>query len=246
MLTPARRRGVEIIDDPGLDAATIVRSLRDVARSNALFGGRRAVLLALEPTFRAAAGAALTLLDVGTGVGDIPWHARRLATRHGVRLRTVGVELNEPLARASAARTDLSVRADAFALPLADRAVDVVTCSQVLHHFAEPDAARLVRELTRVARRQVVVSDLRRSWLAAGGFWLASFPLRFHPVTRHDGVVSVLRGFTPGELRGLVGAAVGRPAAVRRRLGWRVVASWAPAPRPAARAPGDSPAPATL
>jgi SAM-dependent methyltransferase len=247
VLTPARRRGVELIDDPALDPAVVVRSLHDVALSNTLFGGRRAVLLALAPALRAAAarGEALTLLDVGTGLGDIPWHARALAARLGAPLRTVGVEVSEALARAAAPRAAHAVCADAFALPLPDRGVDVVTCSQLLHHFAEPDALRLLCELTRVARRLVVVSDLRRSWLAAGGFWVAARALRFHPVTCHDGVVSVLRGFTPAELRRLVPAAVGRPAVVCRRLGWRVVASWAPPPAPTP-APGASPAPATL
>ena len=236
-LTPARRRGVEILDEPGVEPGVGVRSLRDGARSNALFGGRRAVLRALAPTVRAAAWGELTLLDVGTGLGDIPWHARRLAARLGVRLRTVGVDLAEPLARASRARTELAVCADAFALPFADGAFDVVTCSQLLHHFDEPEAARLLRDLGRVARRQVVVSDLRRSWLAAGGFWLASWALGFSPVTRHDGTLSVLRGFTAPELDALVRASVGRPPAVRRRLGWRVVASWSP---PDAGAPGES------
>jgi hypothetical protein len=64
--TPARRRGEERIDDPALDPGVLVRSLEDVARSNALFGGRRAVLAALAPAL-GPAGSALTLLDVGTG-----------------------------------------------------------------------------------------------------------------------------------------------------------------------------------
>jgi SAM-dependent methyltransferase len=249
VLTPARRRGEELIDDPAIDGATIVRSLEDVARSNALFGGRRAVLAALAPALaeaRAAArGAALTLLDVGTGLGDIPWHARRLAERAGVRLATFGVELSAPLAAASRARVTASVCADAFRLPFADASVDVVTASQLVHHFEADDARRLLAELDRVARRLVVVGDLRRSYAAAAGFWVASRALGFHPVTRHDGVVSVFRGFTAGELAGHVRAAApaARDLRVRRRLGWRVVASWRPAPRPAvARAAAASPA----
>jgi SAM-dependent methyltransferase len=227
MLTPSRRRGVEIIDDPDIDAWLVTRSLADVARANTLFGGRRAVLRELA-TLLPRLGPAPTLLDVGTGLGDIPFHARRLAERRGARLATIGVELSEPLAAASLARTGASVCADAFRLPFADDAVDVVTCSQVLHHFEEPDASALLRELTRVARVAVIVSDLRRSWLAAGGFWLASFPLGFHPVSRHDGVVSVLRGFTARELRDTVRSATGCDAAVRHRLGWRVTAVWSP------------------
>ena len=238
MLTPARRRGVEHIDDPHLDPALTVRSLSDVARSNTLFGGRRAVLLAVRAALRdLPPGREATLLDVGTGMGDIPWHAARLARRRGVALRTIGLELSAPLAAASRARTTHAVCGDAFTLPFPDASLDLVTCSQVLHHFDAPEAARLVRELTRVARTRVVVADLRRSWLAAAGFWAASWPLGFHPVSRHDGVLSVLRGFTARELRALVREATGVDPDVRHRLGWRVVASWRPpaAARPAAR-----------
>ena len=237
---PPRRRGEELIDDPAIDPAVVVRSLGDVARSNALFGGRRAVLAALAPAL-GPAGSALTLLDVGTGMGDIPLHARRLAARRGVRLHAVGVELNFALARASRAATDASVCGDAFALPFPDRSIDVVTASQVLHHFTGTDVARLLAELDRVARRRVIVGDLRRSYAAAAGFWVASRALGFHPVTRHDGVLSVFRGFTADELAGHVRAAVpdARDLIVRHRLGWRVVASWRPDDRRAA-APGTA------
>jgi ubiquinone/menaquinone biosynthesis C-methylase UbiE len=196
------------------------------------------VLRELEPLL-GAYGSSATLLDVGTGLGDIPFHARRLARRRGVALATIGVELSEPLAAASLARTGASVCADAFRLPLADASVDVVTCSQVLHHFAEPEGGALLRELTRVARGHVIVSDLRRSYLAAGGFWAASFALGFHPVSRHDGVLSVFRGFTAPELRRIVREACGREAVVRHRLGWRVTAVWstARASRPPTLAP---------
>jgi hypothetical protein len=86
----------------------------------------------------------------------------------------------------------------------------------------------MLRELHRVARRRVVVADLRRSWVAAAGLWLVSFPLGFHPVSRHDGVVSVLRGFDGQELAGMVREAVGVVPAVRHRFAWRVTASWGP------------------
>jgi SAM-dependent methyltransferase len=237
VFTPARRRGHEFLDDPALDPATAVRSLHDVARSNTLFGGRRAVLAAVDaalPAIRARGSA--TLLDVGTGLGDIPFHARRVAERRGVRLTTIGLELSEPLARASHARVGHAVLGDGFALPFADASIDVVTCSQVLHHFPEADATRLLRELSRVARVRVIVGDLRRSWLAAAGFWLASWPLAFHPMTRHDGVVSVLRGFTATELDALARAAGVAAPEVRHRLGWRLVASWTPAHATAAPA----------
>jgi SAM-dependent methyltransferase len=234
LLTPPRRRGHEILDDPDCDARLRRRSLADVARSNRLFGGTSAVLAELDAVLDSARGAGgssgtLTLVDVGTGIGDIPAAARARAERRGVRLVALGVDGAAPLAAAAAARLDGAVQADARRLPFPDGSVDVVTCSQLLHHFRDPEAQAVVAELHRVARRRVIIADLRRSWLAAAGLWLASYPLRFHPVSRHDGVVSVLRGFTGAELRDLVRAATGRVPAVRRRPAFRLTASWAPA-----------------
>jgi len=106
--------------------------------------------------------------------------------------------------------------------------VDVAICSLLLHHFEDEDAITVMRELVRVARHRVIVCDLRRSRVAAAGFWLASFAIGFHPVTRHDGVLSILRAFTRSELADLVRLASGRPSVVRSCLGFRLVTSYAP------------------
>lgn len=227
MFTPARRRGAEILDDPTADAALSLRSLRDVALANRLFGGRRAVLRELAVLFRAQpAGRALSLLDVGTGLGDIPAAAARLAVRHGHTLHTTGLELAPTLARAAAANCSSAVAGNAMHLPFADASIDVISCSQVLHHFDGDEADRLLQECTRVARVAVIVGDLRRSWFAVAGLWSSSFLLGFHPVSRHDGVLSVLRGFTREELARLVRRATGCNAAVRHHRGFRITAVW--------------------
>lgn len=228
-LTPARQRGTEILDDPDADPALALRSLRDVALANAWFGGRRAVLGELDAVLAGLpAGAACTLLDVGTGLGDIPRAARRLGERRGLTMRTIGLERATALSRAAAAQCTLAITADALSLPFATGSLDVVTCSQVLHHFDGEAADQLLRECTRVARRAVIIGDLRRSWIAVAGLWSGSYLLGFHPVSRHDGVVSIRRGYTVPELQQLVQAATGCLPRVRRRLGFRVVARWAP------------------
>jgi ubiquinone/menaquinone biosynthesis C-methylase UbiE len=222
VLTPARRRGVEILDDPDVDPAVRQRSIDDVTRSNKLLGGLRAAVLEIRDACRGLPAGA-TLLDVGTGLADIPARAAEQCS-----LTTIGVDEAPSLLASARRRIDHAVGATALALPFPDRSIDVVFCSQLLHHFEVTDAERVVREMTRVARRAVVVSDLRRSWIAAGGFWLVSFPLAFHRVTRHDGVVSVLRGFTSSELSQLITRATGVTPSVRRRLGFRLTARWTP------------------
>lgn len=230
MLTPARRRGTEILDDPSHDPALAVRSLRDVAKANLLFGGRHAITRELRALMaRACDGNGigpdrLSLLDIGTGLGDIPASAVRVARKHGVALDTIGLELAPTLARAARPACTAAVVGDALQLPFADASIDFVTCSQVLHHFDGQHAERLLQECARVARVAVVIADLRRSWLAVGGLWAASWMLGFHPVSRNDGIVSILRGYTVRELDTLVAGATGRRAAVRSAPGWRVTA----------------------
>jgi len=230
-LTPPRRRGIELLDDPRADSATALRSLVDIARCNHLFGGVSAVLAEVRPALEAARidGRRVSLLDVGTGQGDIPLRVRQQAESIGVEVVTYGVEITQALAAASRSATGSAVVGSALALPFADRSIDLVVCSQVLHHFEEPDGRHLLVELHRVARQRVIVSEIRRSWAAAAGVWLASWPLGFHPVSRHDGVVSVLRGYRRAELVEAIERATGRKPEAHDRRGFRVTASWSPA-----------------
>jgi ubiquinone/menaquinone biosynthesis C-methylase UbiE len=232
LLTPQRRRGFEILDDPGVDDALRTRSLGDVALSNTVFGGAHAVIAELSSALRRSGSREVTVLDVGTGIGDIPARARHEAAASGVAITAIGIDSSQTLLRAARANGAMPVCADALALPIASKSVDIAICSQLLHHFEMNDAIVLLQELDRVARLRVIVSDLRRSWLAAAGIWLASFPLRFHPVSRHDGVVSVLRGFTTEELSAVVRRATRQLPVTHRRIGFRATASWTPAPSP--------------
>jgi 2-polyprenyl-3-methyl-5-hydroxy-6-metoxy-1,4-benzoquinol methylase len=135
------------------------------------------------------------------------------------------------LARA-ARRGALPCCADAHALPLGPGAVDVVVCGQFLHHLEAPAIVALLRQLAVVARGAVVLGDLRRSWLAAAGLWCAAWPLGLHPISRHDGVASVLKGFTAAELAALLHEALGHAVPVRHQFPYRLTAVWGPALSP--------------
>jgi len=224
----------ELLDDPGADAGDVVASLRDIARINRAFGGAAAAAARLDEFLGPAVdGRAVSLLDVGTGAADIPRAVAARAARRGIRLSLLGLERHKAAAReASRGGGVAALVGEGGRLPFADRSVDLVLCAKVLHHLPGEPGRRLLVELNRVARRAVVVADIRRSAVAAAGLWLASFPMRFHPATRRDGVISVLRGFSPDELRGIC-AAAGFSAVVKRHPGWCLTAAWCPAGVPA-------------
>lgn len=221
-------RSTERLDDPATDDRTVVSSLRDIARINRAFGGTAAALARLDEFFALVPrGRAVSLLDVGTGTGDLPRAAAARAAARRLELRLVGIERHRAAAVEARNGGLAAVVAEGRRLPLRERSVDLVLCAKLLHHLPGEAGRTLLREMDRVARIGVVVADIRRSAVAAAGLWLVSFPMGLHPATRHDGVISVFRGFSPEELRRAC-AGAGIVASVRRHPGWCLTAAWRP------------------
>lgn len=222
--------GRELLDRPDADPAAVGVSLRNIGRANRWLGGLAAVRFGLARLLaRRPAGDTLSLLDVGTGMGDVPRMVRPWAAARGLRVRVLGLDLSPVAARLATAAGIPTAIGSGGDLPLRDRAVDVVVTSQVAHHLDRDSGVVLLRECARVARLGGVVADLHRSRSACAGYWLASHLLRFDPHTRADGLTSLRRGYTSAELAELI-ARAGLRARVYRRAGARLVAVWSAGP----------------
>ena len=210
MLTPARIYEEELLDAGEGTDEDVRKNLLDLRRINRLLGGTRVVIDALgqsihKQSVNGGNVERLSLLDVGTGSADIPAEVCRWCRARAIEPFVAALDLSERNLRI--ARKDLSagaelsfVRGDALSLPFAARSFDYVTASLFLHHFRDEDVARLLADFARVARRAVIVNDLVRNLVpyyfsrVTGPFLATSF------LTRNDGPVSVLRGFTATEL----------------------------------------------
>ena len=209
---PRDARAVEMLDGPA-PLADLSQSLADVARLNALFGGRRLTLAHVRRLTRAwPAGRPLTVLDVGTGGGDVPRALVRWARRRRRPIRIFALDRDAAtaaLARALADRyPEITVLiGDAVDLPVRSASVDVAISSLTLHHLDETSAARHLAELDRAARAGIVVNDLSRSRTAYGLVWLVTRLFARNRMSRHDGPVSVRRAYARDELAALAGRA---------------------------------------
>ena len=229
ILAPLPRSfGTELMDHPDLDPRELEKSLGDLRRVNRWLGGTRVVLGHLAPMVRRL-GRPCRVLDVATGSADIPLALAAWARAEGLEVRTTATDGHRATLasarRATAHEASVEVaEADALALPFGDGAFDFAMCSTALHHFdRRGDAVQVLRELGRVARCGVVVNDLARSRLAlAGAHLLAATVWRRHPMTRHDGPLSVRRAFTAAELRELAREAGLAGARVHSHLPFRV------------------------
>ena len=220
--------GVELLDDPDADPATVAESLRNIARANRWFGGAAAVCHGLARTLGGTtAGQTLSLLDLGTGAGDLPRVAERWGRRRGIRIKPLGLELSRAAAALAQHSGLPTIVGCAGTPPIRDKSVDVVLVSQVAHHLSPQSVVHLFRTCDRLARRAVIIADLRRHALAASGFRLGARLLRFDTVTLADGVTSIRRGFSRAELLSLL-AQAGMRGRVDARPGFRLVATWLP------------------
>ena len=119
---------------------------------------------------------------------------------------------------------------DAGAIGAGDDAYDLVVFAMAFHHLPPATAARTIAEATRVARRFLVI-DLKRPHPLGAVFLppmaaLVAPAVLVRPSLRHvvhDGVISVLRAYSPSALVALGKAADPqmriRPIPSRRRFG---------------------------
>ncbi len=235
MSTPIGQRlegAVERLDAPDADPREVAASLDDLARINRLLGGTRLTVWALERLLAGRGRGPLTLLDAGSGGGDMAAALAAWARRQGFEPHVIAVDASPAITGLAAERVGDEVElrvGDMLALELEDGAVDVATCSLVIHHLEPPDAARALRELGRVARVGVVVNDLVRTRLGLLGSHLVIRLLTRNAITRHDAVVSVRRAYTRQELLELVHEAGLRAVHVKGWLGYRVAIAAVPA-----------------
>jgi 2-polyprenyl-3-methyl-5-hydroxy-6-metoxy-1,4-benzoquinol methylase len=227
--TPPHHDAPEILDAPGaVPADALAHNLRDIRRVNRFAGGTAVVLRHL-PVLLADVPreTPITLLDLATGSADIPLALARWGTERGYDFRIVATDVSDDVlavAREITARTpQITVEVcDARALPYRDGAFDIALCSLALHHFPRDEAIVVLREMERVSRRGIIVNDLVRSWPGFVGAWLLGNATTRNRLTRHDAPLSILRAWTPDELRTMAKEAGLHQASVTTHAFWRM------------------------
>jgi len=208
MLTPKRIYVEELLDAGEGTDDDVARNLSDLRRINRFLGGTKVVLSALESFARNGEVKQLSLLDVGTGSADIPTAVVEWCKERGINAMVSALDLSERNLRIARTRLGINreielVRADSLNLPFRARSFDFVTASLFLHHFRDDDVVRLLSDFARVARRAIIVNDLVRNLIPYYFTRLTGPILATSFLTRNDGPVSVLRGFTAEELKEL-------------------------------------------
>lgn len=190
--------------------------LREIAFINKYFGDRRALKKTLlrdiastwqKPDRKGGLDHTdgFSVLDVGCGSGELLRYIAEFARRNSKRAKLVGIDFNEISTSVTASESrsfpEISaIRGDAFRLPFADDSFDYAISSLFFHHLTDEQIPQALNEMSRVARRGIYVIDLHRHPMAYILYKLFCFAFRISPLVRHDGSLSILKGFSLNEL----------------------------------------------
>ncbi|TPG41261.1 methyltransferase domain-containing protein [Sphingomonas koreensis] len=213
----------ELMDADDLDTATYTAVVGDLAKVNAVTMAARPTLAFLE---RATAGMTrFRLLDVGFGDGDMLRRIAAWAAKRGLAAELVGVDLNRRSEAAAAAHTPpgLPIRyITGDYADLADQPWDFIVSSLVAHHMTPAQLVAFLRFMEAQARRGWLINDLHRHGFAHRGFPILASVMRWHPIVRHDGTLSIARAYRPGEWPAILAAAGIADARVYRAFPFRL------------------------
>jgi 2-polyprenyl-3-methyl-5-hydroxy-6-metoxy-1,4-benzoquinol methylase len=202
----------ELMDRPQPVSAALERDLENLRQLNRYFGSYAVTLHFIHQWIRS--GDRLRIADLATGSGDIPRlivdHARKVGAKieiHALDQQGATLEIASKL---SVDYPEISfVRANILEWNPVER-YDIVLNSLALHHFTEKDAVRLLRHCREFSQKFVLISDLRRGFLATIGVYLLTALIFREPMTRIDGRLSAARAFSFAEMHDLA-----------KRAGWK-------------------------
>ena len=222
-----RAAGPEILDQEDVGPETFAAIMDDLAAVSRVMLAHAPTIGFLQRATRSLArGSTVSILDVGSGEGDLLRRIRGWADGRGLDARLYGVDLNPRSADAARAKTPGAMAIEYDTADVFDygRSTDYVVSSLFTHHLTDAQVVAFLRWMDRHARRGWFVNDLHRHALAYYGFGLAARLARWHRVVRMDGQTSVARAFRPQEWCDLLQRA-GVQARLHRRPMYRLCVS---------------------
>lgn len=204
-----RSRQSEIMDDFNFHGNELELLLTDLKFVNKWLGGNKITAEGIAKLLKhSSEKETITILDIGCGDGELLRSVTEFGAKNGLKIIGIGVDFNENIIEIAKARSkefpNLSyIKQDVFSDSFTNLTYDIALCTLFLHHFSNERIVKLLTKLTKGANLGVVVNDLQRNRFA---FWLFKvFGAVFleTKTARHDGLVSIARGFTRKELLSL-------------------------------------------
>jgi hypothetical protein len=211
------------MDDFSLRGTEMETLLTDLKRVNKLLGGNSITTNGIETLLQQhPKDKNVRIIDVGCGDGELLRQCALWARKNGYQFELIGIDANPHILKEAALRSEGFHEIeycvlDIFSKEIQTLDVDICLCTLFLHHFKNINIVEILNTLLSQSRIGVVVNDLQRSRLAFQLFKPFSTIFIRTKIAKHDGLVSVARGFQKKELEEL---AENIPA-IKHQINWK-------------------------
>ncbi|MDC7993518.1 methyltransferase domain-containing protein [Altibacter sp. HG106] len=194
------------MDDFELHGAEMQQLLTDLKTVNRLLGGNEVTLSGIEQLLpKHPLTRPITILDVGCGDGEMLRQCARYFRSKNQEIKCLGIDANPHILEEAATRSaDFQnirfQKHDVFSTNASLPPFDIACCTLFLHHFKNDQIRLLLQQFSEQAALGVVVNDLARNRWAFELFKLFGSLFLKSKIAKHDGLVSVARGFKKEEL----------------------------------------------
>jgi ubiquinone/menaquinone biosynthesis C-methylase UbiE len=220
-----RSRQKEMMDAPVISKKLLIRNLLELDFLNRKLGGHTITLQGIKQLVRMK-DKQYHIADLGCGSGDTLMHIARWARRNGFTVKLTGIDINEDtiayLKHHCGEYSEITgIISDYRSFLQTAENVDIIHCSLFCHHLSDAELTEMIRLLKSKVKVGFIINDLQRTWLAWFAVRIFTTFLNGSQLARHDGPVSVLRGFKEGELKALLNGENIMNYSIRRKWAFR-------------------------
>ncbi|RAR41592.1 methyltransferase domain-containing protein [Paenibacillus sp. MDMC362] len=194
-----RAQEEELMDDFSMGGEELIEALKHLRRLNRIFAAPGPTLDGVEKLWKSIGSpSTLSIMDVGAGSGDVNQKLLQWSDQRSIKLNITLIDMTKEACdeakRLFTNEPRIQVRrADVRDLP--DASADIVTGSQFIHHFQGEKLVEMVRHMLRASIYGVVINDIHRHPVPYTAVWLTTRIISRNRYIRHDGPLSVAKGF---------------------------------------------------
>ena len=196
----------EKMDDFSMKGEILRDALDKIANINKLLGGNRLTLYGVQKLIHnISKNEIITILDVGCGNGDMVRKLAEYGYKNNLNFQLIGIDANNftinHAKQMSENYSNISFLChDIFEESFRELKYDIVLCTLTLHHFKDNQIINLLNVFYTNSKIGIVINDLHRNAIAYRLFQVICFVFNLNKMSRDDGLISILRGFTKKEL----------------------------------------------
>ncbi|PKA84195.1 hypothetical protein ATE92_2366 [Ulvibacter sp. MAR_2010_11] len=204
-----RSKESEIMDNFDLHGDEMKLLLTDLKNINKWLGGNSITRNGIRTLLKGySKEKEYVIVDIGCGDGEMLRQCALFGKREGFKFQLVGIDANPFILEEAKERSKdfpniTFQKNNVFSEEIELPKIDIALCTLFLHHFPNQQITGLLNKLIEKTKVGIVVNDLHRSRLAFILFRIVGKLFIKTKIARHDGLVSIARGFKKIELEQL-------------------------------------------